>query len=179
MRAAEAITVLNFVFSVLSPCALEGSASHGVVPPNSIRNGEATALVSFRHERFRVTACVPAKESREACSAALVGISSDTVVLLVPIPDGRAIQHKDPRTRERLDLGGRNPNQASVRLGVGVWEIQWQGAASARLRVRKGEDLGVTLTAIIGQCIKAGGECRLIPDRTTRTIRIPVEHEIP
>ena len=174
------VALLTIASSGLTAQSRLPTASSGVEPPNSIRYDEETALVSFEHKRHRITECAPPKAATEPCRAISVEVPSEATVVLTPLPDGRAIRHKDPRKAERLDLGGSKAYRASLRLGRGPWEVEWPGAPMiARLGVRRGEDFAVSLEATSGECVKQGGRCRLVPDRTTRIIRIPVEHQLP
>lgn len=174
------VALLTIASSGLTAQSSQSGASSGVEPPKSIRHDEETALVSFEHKRHRITECRQAKAGSELCSGTSVEVPSEAAITLIPIPDGRAIRHQDPRKAERLDLGGSKPYRASLRLGRGPWEVEWPGAPMiARLGVRKGEDFAVSLEATTGECVKQGERCRLVPDRTTRIIRIPAEHQLP
>jgi hypothetical protein len=174
------VALLTIASSGLSAQDRQPVANSGAEPPNSIRYDEETALVSFEHKRHRITECKLSKPAPELCSAISVEVPSEATVVLTPLPDGRAIRHKDPRKAERLDLGGSKPYRALLRLGRGPWEVAWPGAPMiARLGVRTGEDFAVSLEATSGECLKQGDRCRLVPDRTTRIIRIPAEHQLP
>jgi hypothetical protein len=146
-------------------------------PPTSIEHDGERALVAFSHQRRLVTRCTRVSAPAIHCDPATRELPARAVLALTPVPDGRALTRSDTRKVVRLTLGGTEPSTASLRLGLGAWDLQWpESSLAARMRVRSRDDFAVVLHSTEGACLLENGKCRLATASIERAIEIPSEH---
>jgi hypothetical protein len=148
-------------------------------PPSSIARDTGSAQVSLALDWQQVTRCTRAKRPVDRCEAVVRNASPAVALSLVPIPDERILSRTDSRKVVSVQLGGSRPPAASVRLGTGLWEVEWTGKdARARMVVRNAEDFSVKARAVIGACRFRNAQCQLVADAADRAIEIPDAHRI-